>query len=285
MVQSGDMDLGKVLQDVQSIVKTVPQALTDCGLADRRFGPLFDNSTCEQSMDTVAKDVPAIVKDIESENWEQLLTDANQLYQDVLGVVNACEGTAPETIFDDLVHAVLSEVTLPSGADAAKCETDIDGMWPDIVQLIKDVEAGDENKILVDALKIYSAIESSMKDCLGKTEIRFNDMSSCIADLTDVAAKAKDIYSMVQSGDIDLGTVIADVQAIASDIQKAQTDCSMHLHDEEPVMRELAAEEIKMTCLPLKKCMVGCNLEKPAFVCGPKMNKLKCARFKRIKAQ
>jgi hypothetical protein len=277
MAQSGNVDLGKVVSDLQSIMKLVPEAMQDCGFTFRRMGPLDIEGTCEDSVDTAAKDVPALIKDVEAENWEQLLTDANQMYQDVLGAVNACQGTSAQDLFDDFVHAILQEVTLPSGSDATKCEADIDGMFPDFQTLIKDIEAGDENKILVDALKIYNALESSMKDCLGKSEFRVQDMSSCMTDLSDVATKAKDIYSQVQSGSIDFGTVIADVQAIVADLEKAKTDCSMSFDDEEtePVMRQLAAE----TCQSLETCFDGCSAVAAPANCDA-LNKLQCQKLK-----
>jgi hypothetical protein len=256
MLESGQMDLGRAVGDLQKLMQEVPVALKDCGFTFRRMGPLGGNTTCEAAIDTAAKDVPTLVKDVEAENWTQLLTDGEQFYQDVMSTVTACEGTSAEDLFDDMVAAVLKEVTLPSGADAAKCQADIDGMFPDFQALIKDIEAGDENKILLDALKIYNAIEGSMKDCLGKSLIGFNDISSCMHDLSDVVAKAKDVYSMVQSGSIDFGTVIADVQAMVADVQKASTDCSLSFEGEEsePVMRELAAQ----TCQNMTTCMSGC---------------------------
>jgi len=111
--------------------------------------------------------VSTLVKDVEAEDWSKLLTDGEQAYEDVMAAASACNNT--QTLFDSIVKAVLDEVTLPAGADKAKCEADIDAMYPDVEQLIKDIEAGDDNKILVDALKIYNAIESSMTDCLGKS--------------------------------------------------------------------------------------------------------------------
>lgn len=234
-------------------------------------------------MDVVGKDAPAVVKDIESENWTQLLTDVEKMYQDVLTAVSACKGTAPQTVFNDIVHAVLQEVKLPSGSDAAKCETDIDGMYPDIEQLIKDVEAGDENKILLDALKIYNAIQSSMKDCLGKslkkifrTYFKISDISSCVNDFADVATKAKDVYNQVHTGDINFGNLIADIQGIVADIEKAKNDCQLTGNDQsETVMRNLAAVE----CQSLETCFSGCSGVAPPVNCKS-LNKLQCQQLK-----
>lgn len=82
-------------------------------------------------MNKVAKDVSTIVADVSAENWEQLLTDAMAAYQDVLATVTACEGSSAEQLYDDLIDAILHEVTLPSGANPAKCEADLDAMFPD----------------------------------------------------------------------------------------------------------------------------------------------------------
>lgn len=47
-----------------------------------------------------------------------------------------------ETLYDDLVAAVLSQVTLPAGADKAKCQADFDAMFPDVMALVNDVKSG-----------------------------------------------------------------------------------------------------------------------------------------------
>jgi len=83
-----------------------------------------------------------------------------------------------------------------------------------------------------------------------------------MTDITDVAAKGKEIFSMIQSGSIDFGTVIADVEAIVADVQKARQDCSMYFAEEETVERELVAETSK--CAGLTTCLESkCSLIKP----------------------
>jgi len=96
VMQSSTIDLVKVVQDLQAIVKMVPQTVSDCGLTDMRMGLAATADTCEDSMNKVAKDVSTIVADVSSENWEQALTDAMAAYQDVLATVTACEGSSAE---------------------------------------------------------------------------------------------------------------------------------------------------------------------------------------------
>lgn len=46
-------------------------------------------------------------------------------------------------MYDDVVAAALAEFPLPSGADKANCQTDLDDAFPDVLQLVKDISAGD----------------------------------------------------------------------------------------------------------------------------------------------
>lgn len=47
MVKSGNIDMVKALNDIEDLVKAVPQALKDCGMFGFFVvGPLADDTTC-----------------------------------------------------------------------------------------------------------------------------------------------------------------------------------------------------------------------------------------------
>lgn len=48
-------------------------------------------------------------------------------------------------------------------------------------------------KIMMDAMKLYSDAQSSQKDCLGKSQLQVEDLTSCMKDVTDVYSHIQDI--------------------------------------------------------------------------------------------
>ena len=113
------------------LVNEVPAAVKDCGLGNLSFEYTAD--TCEEALDKTVTDVTKFVTDLKNDDVEEVLTDATAIYQDLGNLENMCKSDTLEQLYDAVVAALLNDVPLPSGADKAKCQSDLDAAFPDVL--------------------------------------------------------------------------------------------------------------------------------------------------------
>jgi len=73
-----------------------------------------------------------------------------------------------ETAYDALVEVVLSIVKLPDGADVAKCQVDVENLFPFISDVVQDLENLRIDRLLIDLLSVIELVKNTAKDCLNK---------------------------------------------------------------------------------------------------------------------
>jgi cell pole-organizing protein PopZ len=56
---------------------------------------------------------------------------------------------------------------------------------------------------------------------------KVDGLPECFKDISDIVTKCQDIISTASSGNPDLAKILADAQAIATDVQAATHDCHL----------------------------------------------------------
>jgi len=113
--------------------------------------------TAKDMMDQVFDVVDMLIKgDIDP---AKLLEDAEKAYQDVTQLGNCSN-------IEDFVDAAAEEfVERVKVNNATLCVSDIDGLYTDVMAVATDLKNGDETKLLLDATKLFSALQKSKTDC------------------------------------------------------------------------------------------------------------------------
>lgn len=94
--------------------------------------------------------------------------------------------------------------------------------------MLSQVQSGKPNfaQLLTDVQNIMGDVTKAKSDCqmsgLGEKNIM-----DCVKEVEDMIMQAKDIIAQATSGKPNFEKMLADVNAIANDVTKAQTDCNL----------------------------------------------------------
>jgi len=147
---------------------TVKTGITDCGFKSHfHYEPLEVNlvGDCQSDIPTVVATSIALVNDFKAGDMTKIMADGEKWYTEIIAISKEC--TDPQTTYDAIVTAILAKVTLPAGANLAKCTTDAETAYPDLYKFITDVQGGDQNKMVLDLVVIFSLFKSVETDCMG----------------------------------------------------------------------------------------------------------------------
>lgn len=151
--KSGNVDISKVLQDVQTIVSDVKQAKSDCNLGLGLQTGGFEE--CLNDVHGVVSAVQDILSQLKSGNpdFAKLLEDAEAVEKDVVAAETDCKLSFRPKRF---------KIT-----SAGSCISDIEDLAKNAMDILAQVKSGspDMSKILQDATQIASDATSARADC------------------------------------------------------------------------------------------------------------------------
>ncbi len=164
--------------------------------------------------------------------------------KNILKDIGTCEKDCQdkETLYDALVTVGLNTFPLPAGADKDKCQSEIIGAYPDLNQLITDLQAGAPvSTIKTDVEALMPLGPELLQDCGGITPSmnlavsvrgyyqytmlpsfpgdngRLSSSDACIKDAEDAYTSALDIFNQFKSGSADVDQIVSDVETLYGD--------------------------------------------------------------------
>merc|ERR1712039_315432 len=166
---------------------------------------------------------------------------------DIKGIVTAAEDIVNEaksgkvdiaTILKD-AEAIVSDVkaaesdcnfvgTSLGAGDLAACMKDVEDIVTNAKDVLSQVQSGKPNfaQLLTDVENIMADVKKAQGDCT-MGGLKEKNIMSCVHEIEDMIAKAKDIVSQAKSGKPNFAQMLEDVNAITNDVTKAQTDCKL----------------------------------------------------------
>lgn len=142
-----------------------------------------------------------------------ILKDAQKIVSDVKAAETDCNLSA-----EDRLRA----------GDLASCMADVEDLVENAKDILSQVQSGKPNfsKLLVDVQNIMTDVGKAKNDCtmagIGNTNVM-----NCVKEVEDMIKSAKDIVSQARSNKPNFTKMLEDVNNIANDVTKAQTDCKL----------------------------------------------------------
>lgn len=116
-----------------------------------KFAPkVKDIDTCVKDVQIVVQDAGRIFKDIQSQDFNDLVEAVNQLVQDLQQAIKDCE----EVVHENEKHGNISD-----------CIRDVQSIIKDAENLYNDYQAKDYQKMIQDAVSLANDGMNAQKDC------------------------------------------------------------------------------------------------------------------------
>jgi len=209
-----NVNIAQAIADVSSLVSAAQHAATDCTHSMR----VADLPTCISDVEAIAAVVQDIVSQVKSgkPNLAQIITDVQEIMADVKKAETDCN---------------LSRVEVQGS-----CAADLKNVVADANALVKDIKGAHIVRALKDLKNLKADVKAAEADCG-----RSNDLPGCMQDVEAMIATLKDLIAQVESDKPDMAKILADVQEIVGEVQKAQTDCNLGESDDDMCQKETEA--------------------------------------------
>lgn len=105
---------------------------------------------------------------------------------------------------------------------------DVQDIVANAKDILSQIQSGKPNfsSLLTDVQNIMSDVTSAQSDCTF-AGIENGDIMHCMKEVKEMVMAAKDIISQAKSGKPDFSKMLQDIQTIANDVTKAETDCKL----------------------------------------------------------
>ena len=95
------------------------------------------------------------------------------------------------------------------------------------MKLIEAIEAGDETKILLEAMALSTLYKKSQKDCWGKgSELETGNWVKCVLDVDKLINQPIHLYDDITAEHPSFFKILNDLIGIDKSIKALETDCS-----------------------------------------------------------
>merc|ERR1712110_14790 len=207
-------------------------AKSDCHFKNSALvAPLGYGGSCEEDIEAIAQTALDLVQSVSGGDWAKAAEDVVKLKTDIAAAEADCK---KETVPVDWVDVV---GVLPDGLsydveDAQACIHDLGDLAQSAEDIYSMVKSGqiDFGTAIKDVQEIVSDLKSAKSDCSRNMLGEFYGLGGfqeCLNDVSGIVTAAEDIFSQLKSGNPDFSKLLADAEAIETDVKAAESDCNL----------------------------------------------------------